>query len=92
LLNRPGGGSRAEVRLPAHRDNGRDAASEALIRFVILLTCHCKFRRLPSVEGGLMIDLMPMKGIHVDPDRRRVRAQGGVTWAEFNRETQLQCT
>jgi FAD/FMN-containing dehydrogenase len=42
-----------------------------------------------TVEGGLMIDLMPMKGIHVDPNARTVRAQGGVTWAELNRETQL---
>src|SRR6266850_7491943 len=42
-----------------------------------------------TVEGGLMIDLMPMKGIHVDPYARTVRAQGGVTWAELNRETQL---
>ena len=30
-----------------------------------------------------------MKGIHVDPQARTARAQGGVTWAEFNRETQL---
>jgi FAD/FMN-containing dehydrogenase len=29
-----------------------------------------------------------MKGIHVDPVRRTARAQGGVTWREFNRETQ----
>ena len=36
-----------------------------------------------------MIDLVPMKGIHVDPYARTVRAQGGVTWAELNRETQL---
>jgi FAD/FMN-containing dehydrogenase len=36
-----------------------------------------------------MIDLAPMKGIHVDPNRKTVRAQGGVTWAELNRETQL---
>src|SRR5512145_2828395 len=42
-----------------------------------------------TVEGGLMIDLMPMKGMHVDPNARIVRAQGGVTWAELNRETQL---
>src|SRR4029077_5575854 len=39
--------------------------------------------------GGVMIDLAPMKGIHVDPVRRTARAQGGVTWAELNRETQL---
>ena len=34
-----------------------------------------------SVDGGLMIDLSPMKGIHVDPKTRTARAQGGVTWA-----------
>jgi FAD/FMN-containing dehydrogenase len=36
-------------------------------------------------EGGLMIDLAPMKGIYVDPVARTVRAQGGVIWREFNR-------
>jgi FAD/FMN-containing dehydrogenase len=36
-------------------------------------------------DGGLMIDLSLMKGIHVDPDRRTVRAQGGVIWNELNR-------
>jgi FAD/FMN-containing dehydrogenase len=36
-------------------------------------------------EGGLMIDLSLMKGIHVDPEQRTVRAQGGVIWSEFNR-------
>jgi FAD/FMN-containing dehydrogenase len=40
-------------------------------------------------EGGAMLDLSLMKGIHVDPDARTVRAQGGVTWGELNRETQL---
>jgi FAD/FMN-containing dehydrogenase len=40
-------------------------------------------------EGGLMLDLSLMKGIHVDSQRRTVRAQPGVTWGEFNRETQL---
>ena len=39
-------------------------------------------------DGGLMIDLTPMKGIRVDPAARTVRAQGGVTWREFDRETQ----
>ena len=42
-----------------------------------------------TVDNGLMIDLAPMKGIYVDPNARTVRAQGGVTWAELNRETQL---
>jgi FAD/FMN-containing dehydrogenase len=42
-----------------------------------------------TIDGGLMIDLAPMKGILVDPVARTVRAQGGVTWGELNRETQL---
>ena len=35
-------------------------------------------------EGGVMIDLAEMRGIHVDPDARTVRAEGGVTWSELN--------
>jgi FAD/FMN-containing dehydrogenase len=42
-----------------------------------------------TVDRGLMIDLSLMKGIHVDPKQRTARAQSGVTWGEFNRETQL---
>jgi FAD/FMN-containing dehydrogenase len=42
-----------------------------------------------TIDGGLMIDVSPMKGIHVDATALTVRAQGGVTWAELNRETQL---
>jgi FAD/FMN-containing dehydrogenase len=40
-------------------------------------------------DGGVMIDLSLMKGIHVDPLSGTARAQGGVTWGELNRETQL---
>lgn len=40
-------------------------------------------------EGGIVIDLTPMKGIWVDPDARTARAQAGVTWGEFDRETQV---
>lgn len=39
-------------------------------------------------DGGLMIDLSPMKGMHVDPVRRTVRAQPGLKLGEFDRETQ----
>lgn len=41
-----------------------------------------------TIDGGVMIDLAPMKEIHVDPQNRSVRAQGGVTWGELNRATQ----
>ena len=40
-------------------------------------------------EGGMMIDLSLMKGVHVDPSARTARAQPGVNWAQLNRETQL---
>lgn len=39
-------------------------------------------------NGGLVIDLSLMKGIRVDPIRRTARAEGGVRWGEFDRETQ----
>src|SRR5262245_15688581 len=42
-----------------------------------------------TVDRGLMVDLSPMKGIHVDAKARVARAQGGVLWSEFNRETQV---
>ena len=42
-----------------------------------------------SVDNGLMIDLASMKGVHVDAKARTGRVQGGVTWGEFNRETQV---
>ena len=39
-------------------------------------------------DGGIVVDLSPMKGIRVDPDARRVVAQGGVTWRDLDHETQ----
>jgi FAD/FMN-containing dehydrogenase len=39
-------------------------------------------------DGGLMIDLAPMKSIRVDPVARTARAEPGVLWGEFDRETQ----
>jgi FAD binding domain len=39
-------------------------------------------------DGGLMIDLSPMKGIRIDADARTARAEGGVTWREFDQATQ----
>ena len=39
-------------------------------------------------DGGVVIDLSPMKGIRVDPVSGTVRAQGGVLWRELDRETQ----
>ncbi len=38
-------------------------------------------------DGGVMIDLAPMRGSYVDPLRRRARVQGGATWNDYNRAT-----
>ena len=40
-------------------------------------------------DGGLVIDLSPMKGIRVDPVARTARTEAGVLWGELDRETQL---
>ena len=42
-----------------------------------------------TLDHGLLIDLSPMKGIHVDLHNHTARAQGGVLWKELNRETQV---
>jgi FAD/FMN-containing dehydrogenase len=39
-------------------------------------------------DGGLTIDLSRMKGIRVEPGKRTVRAEPGLTLGEFDRETQ----
>src|ERR671925_1797894 len=40
-------------------------------------------------DGGLVIDLSPLKGIRVDPVARTAWAEAGVLWGELDRETQL---
>jgi FAD/FMN-containing dehydrogenase len=41
-----------------------------------------------TCDGGIVLDLSPMKGIRVDPITRRAVAQVGLTWSEFDHETQ----
>lgn len=43
---------------------------------------------LAVCDGGLMIDLSPMKGIRVDPAAQTARAEPGVLWGEFDHESQ----
>ena len=39
-------------------------------------------------DGGLIIDLSPMRGIRVDPAARTAQAQPGAKWIDFDHETQ----
>lgn len=41
-----------------------------------------------TCDGGIVIDLSGMKSITVDAAARTARAQGGVTWGEFDQATQ----
>jgi FAD/FMN-containing dehydrogenase len=43
---------------------------------------------LSVCDGGIVIDLGPMKGIRVDAQARTARVQAGVLWGELDRETQ----
>jgi FAD/FMN-containing dehydrogenase len=40
-------------------------------------------------EGGLMLDLTPMGGVRVDPERRRAWVQGGALLGALDREAQV---
>jgi FAD/FMN-containing dehydrogenase len=40
-------------------------------------------------DDGILIDLSGMKGVIVDPEAKRARANAGVLWGEFDRETQV---
>jgi FAD/FMN-containing dehydrogenase len=46
------------------------------------------FPGLSVCDGGVVVDLSPMRGIRVDPEGRTARAQAGVLLGELDRETQ----
>jgi FAD/FMN-containing dehydrogenase len=57
----------------------------------LLVSVRCGGHSVPGFsvsDGGLMIDLSPMRGVRVDAARRTVRVEGGVTWGDFDHETQ----
>ncbi len=41
-----------------------------------------------ACDGGLMLDMSRLKSVRVDPVSRTARAEPGLTWGEFDRETQ----
>ena len=58
----------------------------------LLLAVRCGGHSLAGnsvCDDGLVIDLSRMKGVRVDPAARTARANAGVLWGEFDRETQL---
>src|SRR4029079_18467319 len=42
-----------------------------------------------SCDEAMMIDLSAMRGVWVNPAERRVRVQGGATWGDVDRESQV---
>ena len=40
-------------------------------------------------DDGVVIDLSSMRGVHVDPRGRVAYVQGGATWGDLDRETQV---
>jgi FAD binding domain/Berberine and berberine like len=43
---------------------------------------------LSAVQGGMLLDLAAMRGVHVDSQRQLAVVQGGALWADVDRETQ----
>jgi hypothetical protein len=64
---------------------GRDQASEVSVR-----GGGHNVAGKAVTDGGLMIDLAPMKGVRVDQRHRTIWAQGGVIWNELNRAAGVQ--
>jgi FAD/FMN-containing dehydrogenase len=42
-----------------------------------------------TCDDGLVVDVSVMNAVHVDPKRRVARVQGGATWGDVDRETQV---
>jgi FAD/FMN-containing dehydrogenase len=45
------------------------------------------FAGFSTSDGGLVVDLAPMKNIEIDPAARVAHAEAGLTWGEFDRAT-----
>jgi FAD/FMN-containing dehydrogenase len=43
---------------------------------------------LSVIDGGVLIDLAPMRGVQIDPERKLAYVQGGALWGDVDREAQ----
>ncbi len=44
---------------------------------------------LSNTDGGMLLDLSPMRGVLVHPERNTAEVQGGALWGDVDHETQL---
>ena len=44
---------------------------------------------LGTTEGGALLDLSSLKGVHVDPEAGTARAGGGTLWGEYDRDLEM---
>lgn len=59
--------------------------------FDLLVSVRCGGHSIAGksvCEGGLMIDLSPMRGVHVDPLKQIARVEGGAILGRLDRESQ----
>jgi FAD/FMN-containing dehydrogenase len=43
---------------------------------------------LSAIDGGMLIDLSPMRGVVIDADRGLAHVQGGALWGDVDRDSQ----
>jgi FAD/FMN-containing dehydrogenase len=43
---------------------------------------------LSSIDGGMLIDLSAMRGVHIDYERRLAHVEGGALWGDLDRDSQ----
>ena len=87
-LDRPLPGPDRPLRRRRRRDRGRRASRAATGLPIAVRGGGHSFPGLSVCDGGVVIDLGLMKGIHVDPETRTARVEAGVLWGELDRATQ----